>query len=854
VVLLLFAVSACRATTPTSTPDQIPTPTLQIVTQAVTPSPSLTFTRITDNQSDYPEGEIPAYSLYEMTFQAEGSVAANPYFPYDPDPPPGINTENPAYQGISIDALFTPDDWQTIYRTPAFYNQEFEHQIVQVGKQDREWIYPTENYAWYVRFSPPTPGNWKVRLEAVDASGVATSEVISFTVVNSKSAGFVQVSSTDRRYFVTEHGGYFPGLGINLSSGVATDRSPTLDNQALFEALGQNGIQVARVWLSQWGVYGSAWNPWNSIVPGDGDRFIPFEALTTANPYTPVGSETSMVINARRNPCMFVGWLKPAPAVKPNTTYHIRVRYRLENLEGLLQTDLPGGLVVKTGDWLWDEQDKCGEAGVGQAVSPYADEAPAESADPWQILEGTWESENNFFLPYFYLVMENLSRGRAIIDYVWIQEDVGDGELGPNILNRPWMSHHLYIDQRQAYAFDKLLELAATNGIYLRPILLEKGDWVMTRLAPDGSFQEDSPDPVYFYGSGRKATKTRWLQQAWWRYAQARWGYSPSIHSWELLNEGNPDDGRHYLLADEFGKFMHCTVFGAAVPFGDGQLCTAEHPNAHLVSTSLWSGFPAQAFWANPAYPNLDFADVHAYVSTGWLQDQDLSSDAAAYHLAYSSEVRSRLEKNLPDGRLDSRNMPVVRGEAGLDFPNRQEEQPDLTKDTAGVWLHNLLWATLDEGALHETYWWTSNLLNQPGPDEEPGLYEVFGHLADFLAGVPLDNGYFQKAEVTVNNPSLRVVGQTDSANGWGVIWVQNPRHTWLNVVNGETDLSGVSGSLYIAGFSAGATLQIEWVLFTTNGLPQMENSAVQVGEDGVLMLELPDALDITDAAIKIYP
>ena len=79
-----------------------------------------------------------------------------------------------------------------------------------------------------------------------------------------------------------------------------------------------------------------------------------------------------------------------------------------------------------------------------------------------------------------------------------------------------------------------------------------------------GGFREDNEN---FYGDYRNNhTKTRWLQRAWWRYLQARWGYSPNIHSWELLNEGDPDVyslglskvGRHQMLADELGKFMHC--------------------------------------------------------------------------------------------------------------------------------------------------------------------------------------------------------------------------------------------------------------------------------------------------------
>ena len=105
-------------------------------------------------------------------------------------------------------------------------------------------------------------------------------------------------------------------------------------------------------------------------------------------------------------------------------------------------------------------------------------------------------------------------------------------------------------------------------------------------------------------------TKTRWLQMAWWRYVQARWGYSPNIHSWELLNEGDPASSAHYQLADELGRSMRQYA-----------------PNHHLVSTSFWHSFPRDAFWANREYPNVDFADIHRYVD----EDSPLFDDTVQY-------------------------------------------------------------------------------------------------------------------------------------------------------------------------------------------------------------------------------
>jgi hypothetical protein len=370
----------------------------------------------------------------------------------------------------------------------------------------------------------------------------------------------------------------------------------------------------------------------------------------------------------------------------------------------------------------------------------------------------------------------------------------------------------------------------------------------MYRLQPDGSIDPSNRGYDNFYGEWREGTKGRWLQQAWWRYLQARWGYSVNIHSWELINEGDPVSTRHYTLTDELGKYMHCRVFNVPVGSGDAEECEFDHPNAHMVSTSFWHSFPAWEFWAHQNYPNVDYADVHAYISTGWLDDPDHEADAAAYHLDYSQDVRERV--NQPLGGKPT--MPVIRGEAGIDFVNEQTEQPDLEQDLFGVWLHNFVWASLDANALIEEYWWTDNLENQPGPDGNPGLHEIFGYFSNFIQDVPLNNGNFQDAAVTTNDPNMRVIGQKDVLNDCAILWVQNRNHTWRNIVEGMPNSSGLSGTLTLDGFSPNTSLSIEWHEFTTQGVPSIHYSTVTTSGTGGIVLPLPSDPQITDVGIKI--
>jgi hypothetical protein len=79
-----------------------------------------------------PSAPVPLYGRAELSFVVD-TVAGNPQFPFDPAPPPGI----PPAIGVSVDALFTVDNWATVHRVPAFYFQEFQDEI----RGGREWFY-----------------------------------------------------------------------------------------------------------------------------------------------------------------------------------------------------------------------------------------------------------------------------------------------------------------------------------------------------------------------------------------------------------------------------------------------------------------------------------------------------------------------------------------------------------------------------------------------------------------------------------------------------------------------------------------------------------------------------------------
>ena len=393
-----------------------------------------------------------------------------------------------------------------------------------------------------------------------------TSESFVFNVVESDSKGYLRVSEDDERYFVFENGDFFPNLGYNLTFNQVDWINPRSNaQQNKFSAMADNGIQYARIWLTQWSIFGSSWNPWkhHNDAAATGLSTFPDDV------YSPE-SEVSLIINHNWNRCALWGWNTYKVPFKLDTEYRVRVRYKEDPdvpLTGPNDALNPYGLVVKTGGWLWGTADSnCYDSNSGTLMAATYDDTVTDDLvdSSWKILEstftptsGNYNSNNNL-----YLALENVTDGRVMIDHIWIEEVLGGDQYGPNIVTKPDMDHHMYFDQRNSYAFDKTLELVEENGIYIRPVL-NIADFIFSRMEADGTVGTDY-DPINFYGTGRSVTRVRWLQQAWWRYAQARWGYSTNIHSWEMMNEGDPNDSRHYVMADEFGKYMKCSVFDIA--------------------------------------------------------------------------------------------------------------------------------------------------------------------------------------------------------------------------------------------------------------------------------------------------
>src|SRR3989304_2220701 len=138
----------------------------------------------------------PRWEPLEITFAIDNSAATHPQFPYDPAPPPGLAWVD----GVTVDALFTPDNWRTVYRRPAFLSQRYHGAL----KGGEEGLYPQGDPVWAVRFAPSAPGTWTYRIEVTEAKGTAQSSERTFSVTaptNPNNHGPIRVAPLDSRYF-----------------------------------------------------------------------------------------------------------------------------------------------------------------------------------------------------------------------------------------------------------------------------------------------------------------------------------------------------------------------------------------------------------------------------------------------------------------------------------------------------------------------------------------------------------------------------------------------------------------------------------------------------------------------------
>ena len=357
-------------------------------------------------------------------------------------------------EGVTVEVLFTQDNWQTVYRRPAFLQHPYERALV----GDREWLCPTGDPAWTVRFSPPKAGQWSYRIEVREAKGTAQSEVRTFLARPPTQAGNhgpVEVAPKDGRYF-----GYADGTPF-LGSGHGTGYSEhgfSYAAGATFDEIGAGNQHFFRWWISGQ-IWGSAWYPWSSRTL-DYQGTVPATGLTLDRAYG--DGLVSLRLDAE-NPISFQGALSGYAGLTPGRTYRAVVRWRTEGVSGPAAPGMPHGVTLKLTNW-----PEPGQMGDLPALIPHVG-----GDTPWHVAWGDFVAEGNF-APNVTLILENTTGGAAYVDEVALYEVLPDGSLGSQLLRSPRFNAHLTFDPRRGAGIDAVLREASERGMAFKLVISEK--------------------------------------------------------------------------------------------------------------------------------------------------------------------------------------------------------------------------------------------------------------------------------------------------------------------------------------------------------------------------------------------
>lgn len=732
----------------------------------------------------------------EVTFAISNSAATHPHLPFESNLPRGVDFAD----GITVDAVFSPDGGVTEYRVPAFLRQPYRI----AEREGVEWAVPTGAPVWTARFAPSRDGLWSVRVEAWEAKGTASSAVAYFTVLpptNPMNRGPIHVSTNDWRYYEFADGTPFLGNGFGLGGFDAHRFS--LNATSLFAAIGIGNATYFRFW-SAGHLYGNSWQPWNSRTrPHEGT--VPAYMLSLESAYADALGSFKLDVNPTNwtdpacNPLIFQGFNGQSASLEPGKRYVIRVRWRTENLTGPA-TSGPYGIAAK----LYNGWPEPGQTMDQPTIVPHV-----SGDSPWHVASGIFTAQS-YIAPNLLIVLENVTGGRAYVDECAVQELLPDGSLGPPLNGLSRFTHaHFSFNERRGAGLDLIYREAQAKGLYIRTVINEKQEWALNHLAPTGLRDRRGG---HFNQPATNAPTVK-LHEWHWRYIAARFGAFRSLAGIEFVNEEAPGPTDHFRLLGHLARWWN----------------RQAHPKP--VSSSTWFGLAENA-WKAPFAADVHATDYHAYTVGNWLypdEHPDVLYDSANYYLAFAQSW------------LDAQfGKPGHWGEASL-YTTNSGEHPRLTNDIQGVWLHKWIWARSGPAFVYPSWWDSQNIWRH-------NLHGLFGNWNRFMDGIAVANSRYQAIAATTAHPRLRLVGQKDIPAGHAYLWIDNRDHTWWRVVNGWP-VTAVTATIQIPMARPDASYRIVWYR-TTNGLPFRTN-IVSANSDGVVTLGVTNLS--ADIAVQLF-
>jgi PKD repeat protein len=686
---------------------------------------------------------VPVYEKVEVAFDLD-TVADHPLFRYDATPPPGVAPGT----GVTVEGIVVTPSGQTLVQ-PGYAHGE----VITSPRGASVHYAETGRVSWRVRFSPLQTGTHTVSVRVQDASGTVEMPVGTFTATSPARRGFIGVSADDPRYFAFSNGDlYYP---IGPANG---------PDYAQYE---HSGLNLERPWMAGLAAYSTNWARWMRV-----DLQLGNEGVDSPLVYTEryPGHELSRELFAPGGHRIWMGaWQDESfhPALAAGRQYLIKLRIKTLGIAGPAAQGLPYGFMVKTHGFPTSTIDS--DLRAAPSIVPVV-----HTDRDWHTLVVRYTAGPRDADGYISLLLDNVTAGRVYIDQFSIREVSDDGAPGGELIRHARADMHTYVEQRPAAYLDWQVEQGERYGVFFKYVVQDKRDWVPNHLTRFGTFA--TVGDGYFQPDGTKAT---WLQQQWWRYLIARWGYSTAVHSWESCNEADPNDPNVWRHTQSFGRFLRET-----------------NAHRHMATTSFWCCWVPE-FWQNHAeYPDVAYADLHEYTN-----DTAFGLDMAAWVLHLAD-----LTNETPVGK------PVMLAETGIGHPG-QSAYEQLKTANPGLWYHNLLWAQLNgaSGLTIPNYWWAEHFAVI---DRNAVARPFF----EFVSRLDIHRGGYTDAGATTSNVDIRVIGQKNDATGSAYLWIQNRRHTWHNVSGvGGTPPDAQSGTVTIR-LAPGETYTVErWNTYAGN-------------------------------------
>ncbi len=144
----------------------------------------------------------------------------------------------------------------------------------------------------------------------------------------------------------------------------------------------------------------------------------------------------------------------------------------------------------------------------------------------------------------------------------------------------------------------------------------------------------------------------------------------------------------------------------------------------------------------------------------------------------FTDTALSSYDLGLAYGAIPSGSgKPIIRGETGLiNQAANTDSMTDVSADTQGIWLHNILWGSINPTGLIDNWWYARDQIYKT-----VDLRSQYKNYYTFIKDIPLNNGKYVDAAATTSNAKIRAWGQKDLTNQKAHLWIANTDHVWTN-------------------------------------------------------------------------